>query len=61
MTVNRTAFLHVLDDAQNLSVGVGLYVQFFCIPNGLSQPSVFFFTKTSRNSNYPEDAHRVNL
>ena len=42
----QNSILHVLDDAWNLSASTGLYVQFFCIPHGLKQPSAFFFTTT---------------
>ena len=57
----QNTFLHVLDNALNLSAGTGLYVQSFSIPHGLSSPSAFFFTKTSRNSNYWADGDRVNI
>ena len=57
----QNSLLYVLDNARNLSAGTGVYVQFFCTSHGLSQPPAFFFTKTSRNSNYCEYGDRVNI
>ena len=41
----QNSLLHVLNDAQNLGAGTGLYVQFFCIQHGLSKLYAFFLPR----------------